>query len=100
MKYLTDNTRITGLMEVSPPVEVIDKLPITEKVSELVFNSRKDISDILHGKEDRLVVVVGPCSIHDPKAAIEYAKKLKNLEKELNNQLKICLLYTSPSPRD
>ena len=41
MKYLTDNTRITGLMEVSPPVEVIDKLPITEKVSELVFNSRK-----------------------------------------------------------
>ena len=77
MKYLTDNTRITGLMEVSPPVEVIEKLPISEKVSELVFNSRNEISDILHGNEDRLVVVVGPCSIHDPKAAIEYAKKNK-----------------------
>ena len=59
MKYLTDNTRITGLMEVSPPVEVIEKLPISEKVSELVFNSRNEISDILHGNEDRLVVVVG-----------------------------------------
>ena len=99
MKYLTDNTRITGLMEVSPPVEVIDKLPITEKVSELVFNSRKDISDILHGKEDRLVVVVGPCSIHDPKAAIEYAKKLKNLEKELSNQLKIVMRVYFEKPR-
>ena len=77
MKYLTDNTRITGLMEVSPPVDVIGNLPITEKVSELVFNSRREISDILHGDEDRLVVVVGPCSIHDPKAAIEYAKKME-----------------------
>jgi 3-deoxy-7-phosphoheptulonate synthase len=79
MKYLTDNTRITGLMEVSPPVEVIEKLPISEKVSELVFNSRNEISDILHGNEDRLVVVVGPCSIHDPKAAIEYAKNQERL---------------------
>ena len=93
MKYLTDNTRITGLMEVSPPLEVIEKLPISEKVSELVFNSRNEISDILHGNEDRLVVVVGPCSIHDPKAAIEYAKKLKTLEKDLKDQLKIVIRF-------
>ena len=99
MKYLTDNTRITGLMEVSPPVEVIEKLPISEKVSELVFNSRKEISDILHGNEDRLVVVVGPCSIHDPKAAIEYAKKLKTLEKDLKDQLKIVMRVYFEKPR-
>ena len=99
MKYLTDNTRITGLMEVSPPVEVIEKLPISEKVSELVFNSRNEISDILHGKEDRLVVVVGPCSIHDPKAAIEYAKKLKAFERDLKDQLKIVMRVYFEKPR-
>ena len=99
MKYLTDNTRITGLMEVSPPLEVIEKLPISEKVSELVFNSRNEISDILHGNEDRLVVVVGPCSIHDPKAAIEYAKKLKTLEEDLKDQLKIVMRVYFEKPR-
>ena len=99
MKYLTDNTRITGLMEVSTPVEVIEKLPISEKVSELVFNSRNEISDILHGEDDRLVVVVGPCSIHDPKAAIEYAKKLKIIEKQLRNQIKIVMRVYFEKPR-
>ena len=99
MKYLTDNTRITGLMEVSPPLEVIEKLPISEKASELVFNSRNEISDILHGKEDRLVVVVGPCSIHDPKAALEYAKKLKILERDLKDQLKLVMRVYFEKPR-
>ena len=61
MQYLTDNTRITGLMEVSPPNEIITELPISADSSELVFKSRKEISDILHGRDDRLVVVVGPC---------------------------------------
>ena len=85
MQYLTDNTRITGLLEVSPPNDVISESPITPPVSELVFKSRQNISDIIHGRDDRLVVVVGPCSIHDPKAAIEYAKKLKNLESSLSS---------------
>ena len=71
MQYLTDNTRITGLMEVSPPNEIITELPISNDSSELVFKSRKEISDILHGRDDRLVVVVGPCSIHDPESALE-----------------------------
>ena len=70
MQYLTDNTRITGLMEVSPPNEIITELPISADSSELVFKSRKEISDILHGRDDRLVVVVGPCSIHDPESAL------------------------------
>ena len=99
MKYLTDNTRITGLMEVSPPVEVINKLPISAKVSELVFNSRREISDILHGKDDKLVVVVGPCSIHDTKAALEYAKRLKVLNDSLSDQLKIVMRVYFEKPR-
>ena len=89
MQYLTDNTRITGLMEVSPPNEIITELPISADSSELVFKSRKEISDILHGRDDRLVVVVGPCSIHDPESALEYAKRLKSLETKHSDQLKI-----------
>ncbi len=99
MKYLTDNTRITGLMEVSPPVDLISKFPISSKASELVFNSRKEISEILNGIDDRIVVVVGPCSIHDPKAAIEYAKKLKKIEQSLSDQLKIVMRVYFEKPR-
>ena len=99
MQYLTDNTRITGLMEVSPPNEIITELPISADSSELVFKSRKEISDILHGRDDRLVVVVGPCSIHDPKSALEYAKRLKSLETKHSNQLKIVMRVYFEKPR-
>ncbi|MDA9608800.1 3-deoxy-7-phosphoheptulonate synthase, partial [SAR86 cluster bacterium] len=99
MQYLTDNTRITGLLEVSPPNDVISEFPITSTSSELVFKARQDISKIMHGEDDRLVVVVGPCSIHDPKAAIEYAKKLKNIELSLNNELKIIMRVYFEKPR-
>ena len=99
MQYLTDNTRITGLLEVSPPNDVISEFPITPPVSELVFKSRQNISDIIHGRDDRLVVVVGPCSIHDPEAAIEYAKKLKNLESSLSSELKIVMRVYFEKPR-
>ena len=99
MQYLTDNTRITGLMEVSPPNEIITEFPISVDSSELVFKSRKEISDILHGRDDRLVVVVGPCSIHDPESALEYAKRLKSLEAKHSNQLKIVMRVYFEKPR-
>ena len=99
MQYLTDNTRITGLMEVSPPNEIITELPISADSSELVFKSRKEISDILHGRDDRLVVVVGPCSIHDPESALEYAKRLKSIEAKHSNQLKIVMRVYFEKPR-
>ena len=99
MQYLTDNTRITGLMEVSPPNEIITEFPISADSSELVFKSRKEISDILHGRDDRLVVVVGPCSIHDPESALEYAKRLKSLEAKHSNQLKIVMRVYFEKPR-
>ena len=99
MQYLTDNTRITGLMEVSPPNEIITEIPISADSSELVFKSRKEISDILHGRDDRLVVVVGPCSIHDPESALEYAKRLKSIEAKHSNQLKIVMRVYFEKPR-
>jgi 3-deoxy-7-phosphoheptulonate synthase len=99
MQYLTDNTRITGLLEVSPPNDVISEFPITSASSELVFKARQDISEIMHGTDDRLVVVVGPCSIHDPEAAIEYAQKLKKIEESLNSELKIVMRVYFEKPR-
>ena len=99
MQYLTDNTRITGLMEVSPPNEVTSEIPISPEASELVFKSRREVSDILHGNDDRLVVVVGPCSIHDPESAIEYAERLKSLEVKFSDNLKIVMRVYFEKPR-
>ena len=81
------------------PNDVISEMPISPGASELVFKSRKEISDILHGNDDRLVVVVGPCSIHDPKSAIEYAERLKDLETKFSDQLKIVMRVYFEKPR-
>ena len=99
MQYLTDNTRIKGLLEVIPPIKLIDKLPLSSKASKLVYESRNELSSILKQEDDRLLVVVGPCSIHDPKAAIEYAKKLKPLADDLSKELKIVMRVYFEKPR-
>ena len=99
MQYLTDNTRIKGLLEVTPPIKLIDKLPLSSKASKLVYESRNELSSILKQEDDRLLVVVGPCSIHDPKAAIEYAKKLKPLADDLSKELKIVMRVYFEKPR-
>ena len=77
MQFTTDNIRIAGMQELMPANRLIEELPITEEASRVVFESRQEISDILSKKDDRLIVVVGPCSIHDPEAGIDYAEKLK-----------------------
>ena len=99
MQYLTDNTRIKGLLEVTPPIKLIDKLPLSSKASKLVYESRNELSSILKQEDDRLLVVVGPCSIHDPKAAIEYAQKLKPLADALSKELKIVMRVYFEKPR-
>ena len=76
MNYSTDNTRIIDRKKVPAPYELVNKHPIDDQIAKLVYGTRQEISQILHEKDDRLLVVVGPCSIHDPKSAIEYAKKL------------------------
>ena len=102
----TSDLRIAGRQEVISANSLISKLPISETSSETVFNARKEFSDILYKKDKRLAVVVGPCSIHDPNAAKEYAELLLQEKENLKEHLLIimrvyfCLLYTSPSPRD
>ncbi|MEE4300093.1 MAG: 3-deoxy-7-phosphoheptulonate synthase [Pseudomonadales bacterium] len=76
MKYVTDDLRITGQEEVIAPDRLLADLPIPDDATALIFATRQAISEILHGRDDRLLVVIGPCSIHDPRAAADYADRL------------------------
>jgi 3-deoxy-7-phosphoheptulonate synthase len=72
----TDDLRIDQLKPLIPPAILMEELPLTEAASNTVVNARRDAESILKGQDDRLVVVVGPCSIHDPDAALEYGGRL------------------------
>ena len=99
MRYQTDDTRISGMQEVLPPNKLMEELPISETSSKLVFESRNKISEIINLKDDRLVVVVGPCSIHDPQAAIEYGNKLLEASKTFEDSLQIVMRVYFEKPR-
>jgi len=99
MKYKTDDLRISGLQEVLPPEELHREYPISDQASDTVHSTRQAIHEILQGKSDRLVVIVGPCSIHDPKAGREYASRLKPLIDELSSELCIVMRIYFEKPR-
>ncbi len=99
MHYNTDDLRITGMQEVLPPAQLHQKLPITEQASETIFNARHHTQNILKGTDDRLVVIIGPCSIHDPDAARDYASRLKPLIDELKDDLHIIMRVYFEKPR-
>ncbi|HAS8118747.1 TPA: 3-deoxy-7-phosphoheptulonate synthase [Vibrio vulnificus] len=97
--FQTDDVRINNVKELLPPVAVLEKYPATETASSTTFQSRNDIHNILIGKDDRLLVIVGPCSIHDPVAAVEYGKRLKTLRDELKGELEIVMRVYFEKPR-
>ncbi len=99
MRHQTDDLRIDNTTEVSSPAEVHAAFPITEKATETVYNARQGIHNMLNGKDDRLLVVTGPCSVHDLKAAKEYADRLQNLCKELKDDLLIVMRVYFEKPR-
>ena len=99
MDYRTDNTRIVEKLEIVPPIDLLETLPITNNVSSLVYGTRNQISSILHGKDDRVLVVCGPCSIHDPESAREYARKLKEQHDALSKNLLIVMRVYFEKPR-
>ena len=78
MRYMTDDLRIREIKELSPPSHLIREFPCEDSASSTVLEAREAIHRILHGKDDRLVVVIGPCSIHDPHAALDYARQLQD----------------------
>jgi 3-deoxy-7-phosphoheptulonate synthase len=99
MFYPTDDLRIKWTKVVLPPVFLEEELPITERASALVFETRKAICNVLSGKDHRLVVVVGPCSIHDTEAAREYAGLLKGAIAEFAQELCIVMRVYFEKPR-
>jgi 3-deoxy-7-phosphoheptulonate synthase len=76
MKHITDDVRIREIKELSPPAHILREFPATDQATATTFEARQTCHRILHGSDDRLVVVIGPCSIHDYDAAMEYARKL------------------------
>jgi len=95
----TDDTRILGTRELLAPRQLLSEYPITEAATTTVLNARKSIQDIMKGKDDRLLVITGPCSIHDPNAALEYASRLQPLIKALENDLCIIMRVYFEKPR-
>src|SRR5919109_724467 len=87
----TDDLRIREIKELLSPDQVRREFPITEKAAQTTLDTRRAIHRILHGADDRLLVIVGPCSIHDPNAALEYAGKLKAEKERLSADLLIVM---------
>jgi len=99
MKPVTENTRIRSIRAVSTPAQVQSELPLSDAAAQTVLQTRREIQDILAGRDERLLVVVGPCSIHDPKAAMEYATRLKALREQLKKNLLIVMRVYFEKPR-
>jgi 3-deoxy-7-phosphoheptulonate synthase len=99
LRYRTDDLRVKEIMELAPPAHVLREFPITEEAAELVFNTRQAIHRVLHGADDRLLVIMGPCSIHDVRAALDYAGRLKEASDALANDLLIVMRVYFEKPR-
>lgn len=97
--YQTDDVNIKRIKELLPPVAVLEKFPATDVASSTTFQARQAIHNILNDEDDRLLVIVGPCSIHDTEAAIEYGKRLKKLRYELSGQLEVVMRVYFEKPR-
>ncbi|MEE9332635.1 MAG: 3-deoxy-7-phosphoheptulonate synthase [Granulosicoccaceae bacterium] len=95
----TDDVRITGTTEITAPQDLINAIPVSDAAQSTVLQCRSDVSKILKGRDDRLVVVVGPCSIHDPVAALEYAVKLAEQQQAHKDELCIIMRVYFEKPR-
>lgn len=95
----TDDLRIRKLDTLVTPADVIAELSCDETVSQTVSDAREAVHRILHGQDDRLIVVIGPCSIHDPASAMEYASRLRPMRDALGTELEIIMRVYFEKPR-
>lgn len=95
----TDDLRIRDVRPLIPPAILIEEIPVSDRASNVVSDARGAISGIIAGEDPRLVVVVGPCSIHDTKAAFEYAGRLKDLAERYQDQLLVVMRSYFEKPR-
>lgn len=98
-RYDTDDLRILDIKEVIPPAQLHEGLPVTEAMAQTIVATRRAIQDILVGADDRLLVIIGPCSIHDPDAAMDYARHLKQVLDRLDEDLLIVMRVYFEKPR-
>jgi 3-deoxy-7-phosphoheptulonate synthase len=98
-QYKTDDLRICEIRDVIAPLQVLDEMPINDEAAKTTLEARQAVHAILAGEDDRLLVVVGPCSIHDTKAALEYASLLKQAKDELAQDLYIIMRVYFEKPR-
>ena len=99
MPYRTDDTRIKEIKELTPPAHLLREFNITQKAAKVVYETRQTIHRILHGADDRLLVVIGPCSIHDYEAAMDYAKRLLGEAERLKDDLLVVMRVYFEKPR-
>ncbi len=99
MFYQTDDVRIEKIKELLPPVALLERFPASEKASKTVFSGREAISNIFNHQDDRLLVVIGPCSIHDPQAALDYGERLVKLREQYSDHLEIVMRVYFEKPR-
>jgi 3-deoxy-7-phosphoheptulonate synthase len=99
MQYKTDDLRIESIKAVTSPAEICEEIPVTEAAAKTTYETRQTIHNILEGKDDRLLVITGPCSIHDIKAAKEYASRLKPLIDKYRDDLLIVMRVYFEKPR-
>jgi 3-deoxy-7-phosphoheptulonate synthase len=99
MSYKTDDLRIKEIKELTPPSKLLHEFPITDDAAKAVTEARQAIHRVIHGADDRLVVIVGPCSIHDVKAAKEYAGKLKEYADKAAADMLILMRVYFEKPR-
>ncbi|MBM3373306.1 MAG: 3-deoxy-7-phosphoheptulonate synthase AroG [Betaproteobacteria bacterium] len=99
MLHRTDDLRIKEIKELAPPTHLLREFPLTEKAADTTFQARQEIHRILHGADDRLLVIMGPCSVHDVKAAKEYAGKLLEAKKKLAADLLVVMRVYFEKPR-
>jgi 3-deoxy-7-phosphoheptulonate synthase len=95
----TDDVHIKAIKELLPPIALLEKFPATEEISQTVSKSRNAIHNILSNNDDRVLVIIGPCSIHDTDAAIEYAQRLAPLREKYKDSLEIVMRVYFEKPR-
>ncbi|WP_268738953.1 3-deoxy-7-phosphoheptulonate synthase AroG [Avibacterium sp. 20-129] len=94
-----DDTRIGNVEQVLPPIALIEKYPASDVAINTVKKARQQAHNIIHRKDDRLLVVIGPCSIHDPKSALEYAQRIKAMREKYQDSLEIIMRVYFEKPR-
>tara|TARA_B100001564_G_scaffold315787_1_gene290723 strand:- start:41 stop:1096 length:1056 start_codon:yes stop_codon:yes gene_type:complete len=96
---LTDDLKISSMKEMISPRDLISQLPLSGQATQTVIDSRSEIIDILNGNDKRLILIVGPCSIHDTIAATEYAKKLLKIKKHVEKNILVIMRVYFEKPR-